>query len=561
MAGSFTVGALATASPEANAVGAVRLTLLPRRLEIELLKASSYAEGFAPGALTSSVRLSVPYTAVRGFVRRSEGLALSLDPLVVTPYNRFFLTNFTDLPLEALASAHKRRKVARALLWLVPAPVAALVLAEVPQAWASGPLGRASAGVLLLIALALVARKFAESMTFGGPYAARLRSALEHRLAQRVGIVPRASHETDPFEVPELPDVVTAPASREPPPRPSPGLVAARATPARAPMPWLRLAFSLAAVVLVVGAASAYREIARIEPEPPPVARAGLAGAVAPSDDAVAASEWPACSCERAASPLWEGGVPVLSVLPTAKRREGREALGDISPRVDDRGVSRYDFDLAVVNNAAEALRDVRVILTFARRDVRGRRVGVRDRGLFWEGELDAGRSVKWGVRAPGTEVRIDVDEKRLLGEVAPAPASSYQRLLGARQPLVRLHAATMLAYLGDPGAAEAARGLGELPPADELTRQRILRAVAPVRACDVHVEGGNLGVCVHNATSALVREATVVEVAPDGRGRRRSVGEPLPPGAGIRLTFDAFGEAPEELVVEEGGASATPPG
>lgn len=554
MAGSFTVGALAVASPEANAVGAVRLTLLPKRLEIELLRAGSYADGFVPGALTRFVRFSVPYAAVRGFVRRGDGLGLTLDPFAAMPFNRFHLTCFTDLPLEALASAHKRRQASRLFAWLLPAPLAVLSVLAVPPSWASGFLGRGAVGLVVLFALGTLAKHLGAALTFGGPIASRLQRAFERRLAQRVGLVPAASHETDPFELPELPDVAAeaiAAVSRATSPMAEPASRRARGA-RQSVFPWARAAWAMAAVTVVVALVAGFRSVRAVIPERAPEAQAGFAQAEVADDASLLASKWPACTCERADSPLWRGGVPVLSVLPISKRGEPGRALGDISPTIDEKGVSRYDFDLAVVNNAAIALQDIKVLLTFARRDARGRRRAVTDRGLFWEGELGPGRSVKWGVRAPGSELRIDVPEKRMLGDVATASTDAFHKLLAARQPLVRLHAATMLAYLGDPRAAEAARGLGALSEADEITRARILRAMSPLRACEITTEAGALTACVHNASDSTAHELSLVEVTPQGDGRRRTIDEPVAPRSGMRVTFEDFGDVPEEIAVVE---------
>ncbi|NUO52894.1 MAG: HEAT repeat domain-containing protein [Polyangiaceae bacterium] len=547
MAGSFTVGALAVASPEANAVGAVRLTLLPKRLEVEMLRAGSYQDGFVPGALTRFVRFSVPYTAVRGFVRREGGIGLTLDPLAAAPFNRFQLAHFTDLPLEALASAHKRREAARAFSWLLPLPLAVLATVAMPLDLASGVVGRGAVGLLVLVVLAAVAKRLGAMLTLGGPVASHLMRTFERRLSQRVGLAPLASHETDPFEVPEP----VAAAS---------GLPAfARAgiatmTPSFS-FPWARIGGALAAVAVCIGLFAGFRSLKSLPAEPAPEAQAGIVNAPVPEDEKLLASHGPACACERADSPLWSGGIPVLSVLPISKSREPGHALGDISPKVNKRGRGRYDFDLAIVNNAAFALNDVRVLLTFARRDEKGERRGVTDRGLFWEGELGSGRSVKWGVKAPGTEVRIDVAESRLLSEAAgasgPASREAFKKLLGARQPLVRLHAATMLAYLGDPEAIEAARGLGALSEADEMTRSRISRALAPIRVCDVKSTEGTLSACVHNSSKDVVRDLVLAEVAPSGGGRKRPIDEAILAGAGIRVAIPDFGEAPEELTIE----------
>jgi hypothetical protein len=552
VAGSFTVGALAVASPEANAVGAVRLTLLPKRLEVELLRAGSYKDGFVPGALTRFVRFTVPYTAVRGFVRRGEGIGLTLDPMAVAPFNRFYLTCFTDLPLEALASAHKRREASRAFAWLLPLPLAVLATLVVPEAWASGLVGRGAVGLVVLLALGALAKRAGVALTFGGPLSTRLMRTFERRLSQRVGLAPASSHETDPFEVPEIPEpalgTVRWPASLE-------ALRGGAAAASGFGFPWARLGWATAAIAICLGLFAGFRSLQKLPATPAPEAQAGLVAATTttvPDDATLLTSRWPSCTCERADSPLWRGGVPVLSVLPISKSREPGRALGDISPRLTGRGRGRYDFDMAVVNNGDQGLDDVRVLLTFARRDAKGERRGVTDRGLFWEGELGPGRSVKWGVKAPGTEVRIDVPEKRLLGDVAAAPQDAFKKLLGARQPLVRLHAATMLAYLGDASAVEAAKGLGDLSEADEITRARITRALAPVRVCDVASNEGALTVCVHNTSSEVARDVVLTEVAPPGMGRRRTLDEPVLAKSGLRVTLPGYGDAPEELVVED---------
>ena len=52
------------------------------------------------------------------------------------------------------------------------------------------------------------------------------------------------------------------------------------------------------------------------------------------------------------------------------------------------------------------------MLLTFARRDRRGERAGITERGLFWEGALGSGRAVKWHVEAPGTEVKIEPGDR-----------------------------------------------------------------------------------------------------------------------------------------------------
>ena len=534
MGGSLSVGALAIASADANAVGAVRLTLLPRRLEVELLAASSYKPTFVPGPLTELARFAVPYTAVRGFVRREEGLVLSLDPLVAAPHTRFHLVHFTDLPLEALASAHKRRAWLGTLAWLAPIPVALAVAAFTPEAWAAGVLGRGALLVATVFLCGLLLRKLTRAATFGGPESARLLRIFERRLAERVGLRPVLTHETDPFEVPE--------------PEPVHELRLPR-------IPVRHLVLGFATVAVLSTALAIFRFVQRMpEPEPPPIAMTGLEVMTAPAAEVVRPPPAPeACTCARADSPLWRGGVPVLSVIPIAKHPKAGAPLGVVAPEVDRRGVPRYAFDVAVVNNAAKPIEDVKLVLTFARRNEKGDRVGVTDRGLFFEGELAPARSVKWSVKAPGSEVKIDVSDARVLGDgVEAAPAEGYQRLLRASKPAVRLHAAMMLAWLGDPGAIEAARSLGDLGEAEEAVRQRILRAAQPLRVCDAAVDdAGRLRACAFNAGAAAAADLRLSEVAPEGAGRSTDVAGPIAPGAGIRVEVPGFGGPAEELTLD----------
>ncbi len=569
MAGSFTVGALAVAAREANAVGAVRLTLLPRKLEVELLRAGSFNEGYIPGGLTRFVRFSVPYSAVRGLVRRERGVILSLDAAAATPYNRFFLTHFTDLPLEALASVHKRRGWLRALNWLLPVPLAAFVVEALPDAIVSGLVGRASAFALLALALAYLVRGAGRWVELGSPLSTHLRDALELRLAQRMGYHPALVHETDPFDVPvaalealglESPRIeeITIEPARPlpiPPPLPrvTPAVASVRALPAPPPVVsapvarrpqsgtrWLVPAFAVAAVLLaLVGA----RFVSDLKPtvSEVAVARAGIPGDAGPTIEEAAVPSLPTCSCERSDSPLWRTGLPVLSMLTIPK-----SPAESIAPVKNRRGRYRYDFDVAVVNNAAEALKDVRVVLTFARRNDKNERVGATDRGLFWEGLLAPAKSVKWNVKAPGTELRVDMDEKRMLTSVPPASADGFEKLLRAKQPAVRLHAAMMLAYLGDARAEEAVRGLGVLTGDAALIQERILRTLRPLKVCDVEFAEEGMQACAWNGTDAPLTNASVAETGPDGRVVE--IGEPIPAKTGLVVKAPKFGGEADEL-------------
>ncbi len=232
----FTVGALALADRRSNAVGAVRLTLLPEALEIELVRAAGFAEGFAPGSVAEAVRFHVPYSAVRGLVRQGRTLLLTLDPAISSPHTRFALARFTEDPAEALARAWQARAVARWASYLLPLPLGLLVALLVPSTLVNGVLGRASLATLVIGLLWLGLRELLAFRTWGGPFSDQLRDDFELKLSRQLGVVEvdrgaaRASHSARRARIPlsapapevEIPDLLVP---RAPSPRALPPMV------------------------------------------------------------------------------------------------------------------------------------------------------------------------------------------------------------------------------------------------------------------------------------------------------------------------------------------------
>jgi hypothetical protein len=227
---------------------------------------------------------------------------------------------------------------------------------------------------------------------------------------------------------------------------------------------------------------------------------------------------------------------------------------GPPEPHDGRRSMPEYAFDVAVVNNGARALRDIRLTLTFARRTSAGRRVGAVDRGLFWGGALAPGHAVKWHVAAPGNEVRFDASVSGTLADahVDPAPADAFFPLLSSHVRAVRFHGATMLAYLRDPRAESAARALAAQSPAEEALLARVRRAAAPLFACDVAHGEGRLDACVFNGASLLKSGLALREVAP-ASPRLFPIEAPVPVHEGIRVAVPVEGDPPAEVEVVDG--------
>lgn len=562
----FSVGALALAARRANVAGAVRLTCAPDRLEIELVRVTGFAQGFAPGGLADPVGIRVPYTAVRGLVREGRMLYLTLDPAVVSPYTRFALARFAEDPDLVLARAFEARARVRWASFLLPPPLGVVAAAAVPDTLAGGVLGRASLGALAMLAAWAILRELLGWLTWGGPRSDRLRDRFEAELAEHLALAPPAGAVAPVYAV-RLP----ARPSRRPPEPPQP--VSAERPPslddeARSGVPTsLRLRPLLAALSAAVGVVLVVGFLRRhaVEEPPPPhrdVAVTGLAAAARAIRIDVPEPPPPErCVCKRADSPLWKDSLPVLSVL-TFEGEDGASEPPEAKP--DRAGFPQFAFELAVVNNSARRLRDVRVTLTFARRNKAGARVGAVDRGLFWGGVLSAGHAVKWNVSAPGSEHRLDTNVNGTLADkhLAPAPGDAFFALTSSRFRAVRLHAAVMLAYVRDPRAKEVARALAVQSTADATTIARVRRAAAPVFACEVRRDGELLEACLYNGASGpkgglSLREVTAPPAAGEQAPAPRSVKieGTLPAHDGLRVRLRAPADMAGELAVVDPNA------
>ena len=576
---SFTVAALAVADGPADAVGVVQLACEDEALALTLLRAGAYRRGFVPGSLAESVTVRVPYEAVRGLVRRGRALVLSLDRSVPTPFHRFALARFTDDPAETLAPVHRAHRVASTLAWAIPGPIGALAAALPSADLVGGALGRASLALLVALAAGAGMRLVATWLAWGGPVSDRHREAFEEAMSARLGLLPaapvrvvveprqRGHRPATPvpsraLSVSRLPLQLPGPAPSGPSlsgPSP-PGPPRLDLTPTEAPrIPWARLVGLAGVAALgVVSALLVVRRYGATTPPPPSalddaVTAPRVAPPPKPEEPAVPpAPQEERCFCARADSSLWRDGVPVLTVMTTT----GPD--GPLAPpvsKLDDHGDPVFSYDVVVVNNGAARIRETRVVLTYARRDEKNRRVGVTDRGLYWGLPLAPGASVKWSTEGPGTEVRIDPSELGTLEErgMEPAPAGAFFALTKKKHRVVRLHAATMLAYLHDARALEALDAVGAPMASEAATMRRVRAAVTPVIACDVKAADGRIEACLFNASTKPGAGLTLREIQDDESKPARAwpVSPEIPVHDGVRRTFSFEGDPPGDLVVD----------
>lgn len=534
MADVFTVGALALAAEGANAVGAVRITLFENELELELVRAARFERGFVMGGVAESRPIRVPYTAVRGLVRRGRALCLSLDPVVTTPHTRFTLAHFTTDPKDALSHAFEARQRAAVFVLVIPLLLGGLVVAAMSPSLASGVLGRLSVGLVVAIVAWFVLRDLFQAATWGGAASDRLSETFEQALSSRLGLT-----------VVQVRPVEPTISLLEPEPEPAERVLDLPS--------WLRATLAVfgAALAVVFGMAFYLRYSKPPEPSEQLVLKAPaekISSVWTASSVQIVVPEkprLPRCVCARPSSPLWNEGIRKLEVLFASRPEDGS---GVVVPAQDKKNRSKYDFDVSVVNNAAAEFPDVTVLLTFARRNTKGERVGATDRGLYFAGPLLPGRAVKWHVKAPGSEMRV---EPSIVGVVdadkAVAPADVFFELSSANQRVVRMHAAKMLAFHRDPRANDVLTSLGAANPGEELVLSQIGRSLRPVFACDVKPSAEAVEVCLVNTTLQPVKVSAISLLGANGTAvaARETVDVEVPVHDGVRTRLSIKTSAP----------------
>ena len=506
------VRAIAVAAEESNAVGTVELECTPHALVVTYLGVGPFQEGYAPAALTRGTRVSAPWTAVVSARAAGPYVFLQLSP-EVTPHHRLALTSFSSGHSVDHRELYRQRLILR-IATLGGAAVAAALASLALTAFAGRFAAPAALAVAVLAAMTIVAVGLTADrrLALGGIEGEAARTAFIATLASYFPALARGGATPEQVKPVKLPDVH--------------GLLPRGVFAVAAVLTAALLASLLIGRWVVdpkpardgaVSADAEWRSLAPAEPQqpatdPPAIAaaapapnpeprvpRAPAASSAAPRETAAAGelALGAPCACTRADSPLWEQPIPRLSILV-------------IETSLEQRGSKRRLLaEIAIVNNSDEAMRELSLNVQFYSRDKPSapRELGPT-RVLYFEGPLSPGQAIKWSTEANGTELEV---QNPVTGNIGPggdgaAPIERFVELLDANHRPVRMHAAMMLAYLGDARARDAALKLRDaLRDSEAPYLNRLLETLGDTRVCQVGIRGsGNdrrVNACVFNAS------------------------------------------------------------
>lgn len=531
------VRAIAARDPRSNTVGTVEIEAHAEGLVLIHIGASTFSEGYVPGAPTQQTGLFVPWSAVRTASIEDDQLFLAIDP-ALSPLNRMVLRGFSSHTALDHRELYRRRLIVRVTVAAALIVIVLLAFVVAPRASQDRPLVLALSVSTIAASLLLTLGFAADRWLVGGSAAAlRDRAAFFAELSL---YLPRAGNR------PDRPAVVRDPwnwISERLVPRSTTAIVIAlsastlaalltgkwlfaqraqsQSTPAFestandgdriAPPPGVSPSTSLGA--------------SAVEPSPnqpvaasPPVSAAPVSApsVTAPSATpavATAPSTGP-CRCERAESILWRNAIPRLSPVLIAQ---------NVKPHNNH---THLELELGIVNNGNQELREITLNLQFFEDKRSGASKGdEKDRdekkhqALYFEGPLRPGEAIKWHVEGRATSFEVSTPHHETLdpsGKDA-APAAAFEELLStANHRPIRLHGAMMLAALGhEQRAREGALSLREALREDEAPYiDRLLSATGPVATCQLSVSEGSalrkVQTCVHNRSAAPTQDVTL---------------------------------------------------
>lgn len=544
--------ATAKTSERSNAAGAVELECVVLGLRLIYRGVFALSDGYVPGAVATGAELLVPWSSIQEAAVEGDEVFLQVDPSI-TPLNRLCLTAFTggeeQLPPD---ESRRRRSVVR---------VASVGLAI--SAGLAAFAGARGAGAPSSLSLSISASLLTALAVLGvGFWADRFVAAPSPRLT---GDVARELFLAE--LMPYRPSLTRAPAAA-PPARPPLVFYFERILPRTTAAIVITLSAALLGTLLTTrvivldegtSRRAPRREMdeefeaprPRVAPASFPAATPSVAKVEAPppSGDSVRLGE--SCRCVRSDSALWQEPIPKLSILALSQRiRKGR---GE-----DENKRKKYlEVELGVVNNSREDVPELSLLVEFFDRDPppSNRRYSVVTRPLFFEGPLRPGQAIKWSVEGQGIEFDVHNPIPGDIGQFGDdsAPANSFAELLSANHRPVRLHAAMMLSFLGDPRARDAVLELREALREDEAPYlNRLLQAQAPVKVCKLQVEAARQAgsACLFNA-GAEPRKDLGVRV----RALAAEVSHADPVGQPPEVKAESSYHVPGELAPNEGKA------
>jgi len=480
----------------------------------------------------------VPYDQVARVEVDADGLVhLALDPST-TPFHRLVLAGIAKDLKHDHASSYRRRariernvSVAALALWM---PLALVLRAVFPDLSIVMPMGVAVSASLILH---LTRRDIAAKLVLFNRSAEQTRDELLADLRYRLapGRLRTAA------ALIEVPAPQAAPWGMEDRREPESGSLKGLFATAGVMAAVTTVAILIGKNVLFSSPTdpqAMWSDRTEREPQANATSTTNAASAITPDSTPVIPPP-PPCVCDRADSPLWDEGVPRMSVL--AHNRPGTTSY--------DRP-SVYP-EIAVVNNTSEDLVDIVMVVDFMLGPRDGNKARVVDKqDLFWEGHLAPGKAVKWRVRGRGDDFVVRSFIEGMLGQDAKsAPADAFYKLsMTANTPSVRVHGTKMLAYLGDERVAE---GLDKLRQEGREewsdTVEQIAAAAHALRVCSVQsaVDPGDstslvVKACVYNAGAVrasrpwMTATATLESSTSVGRW---SLAEDLPSKTGLITT------------------------
>jgi len=555
-AASMRFRATAKSSERSNAAGAVELECAEHGLLLGYRGVFALSEGYVPGAVATGADLTVPWSRIGQAALEGDELFLEVD-VSITPLNRLCLTGFSagEEPLPPEESRRRRLIVRVATLGL--AFTAALAAFAGARGAGATPSLSLSVSAAILTALAVLAVGFWADRFVAIPV-----PRMTGDVAREAFLAELALHR---------PALTRAPAA-PPPARPPLVFYFEKLIPRTTAAIVITLSAALLGTllttrVIVLDEGTTRRPAAaasdddrperreRQLPEPDrarAVAPAGLVSkplassvpsAPPATGDSVRLGE--ACRCVRSDSALWQQPIPRLSLLTLAQRtRRGR---GE-----DENKRKKYlELELGVVNNSKSDVPEVSLLVEFFERDPppSNKRYSVATRPLFFAGPLRPAQAIKWSVEGQGVEFEV---HNPVPGDVGPfgddaAPSNLFAELLTANHRPVRLHAAMMLTFLGDPRARDAVLELREALREDEAPYlNRLIVAQSPVKVCKLQVEAARQAgsACLFNSGAEPKKDLGLrVRALADEVSHADPVGQP--PEVRTEASYHVPGELP----------------